>query len=109
MKLEIHISSPVTSTFTILLHLNNYLAVSGIFPDKQKVKAIFRTEEINKIQNYRSVLILNVISKLLESLIYNRLESFLIKQNILSDSKFGFRERLLIETVTPPFTNHIYK
>ena len=44
-----------------------------------------------KAENYRPISLLNVISKLLEKIIYTRVYSFLTKHDLLSRDQFGFR------------------
>ena len=45
-----------------------------------------------ELNNYRPISVLNIFSKILERLMYNRLIIFLDKYNILYQNQFGFRQ-----------------
>jgi len=69
---------------------------SGIFPDKlklAKVIPVFKAEDKLLVSNYRPISILSVFSKILEKLMYTRLESFIEKHELLCNNQFGFREK----------------
>ena len=53
---------------------------------------VFKKGDSNNINNYRPVSLLSNISKLLEKVMYNRLYSFLEKQNFFYNYQFGFRK-----------------
>ena len=83
----------------------------GIFPNKMKtakVIPLFKSGDNDTFSNYRPVSLLSQFSKILEKVFYNRLESFINKQNILAEEQFGFRKSrstsmaisLLIENLT---------
>ena len=46
----------------------------------------------NYFSNYRPISILPQFSKILEKLLFNRLNDFVEKCNIISDSQYGFRQ-----------------
>ena len=56
------------------------------------VTPIFKADENNKFKNYRPISVLSCFSKLLEKLMYNRLISFIDKNQILSKHQYGFRK-----------------
>ena len=56
-----------------------------------RVIPIFKGGEKNVFTNYRPVSLLPQFSKILEKLFDKRLESFINKNNLLSDSQYGFR------------------
>jgi len=71
----------------------------GIFPDAlkiAKVVPIFKSDDKSVLSNYRSVSVLSVISKMFERLMYKRLNTYFINNNLLSDSQFGFEENILL-------------
>jgi hypothetical protein len=51
--------------------------------------------------------VLSVFLKILEKLMYNRLLSFLKRQNILSEAQHGFREKESIETASQLFMENV--
>ena len=73
-----------------------------------KVIPLFKSGDNDTFSNYRPVSLLSQFSKILEKIFYNRLESFINKQNILAEEQFGFRKSrstsmaisLLIENLT---------
>ena len=79
---------PITHIFDLSLK-------KGIFPDKLKiarVTPIFKSGEKRFINNYRPISVLPCFSKILERIMYNRLYSFLVSNNILYEKQFGFQK-----------------
>ena len=67
---------------------------TGIFPDKMKLAKViplFKKGCALSASNYRPISILSVFSKITEKVMYERLNTFLEKFNILCPSQFGFR------------------
>ena len=67
----------------------------GIFPDKlkiAKVTPIFKTGDSTLLGNYRPLSVLPVFSKILERIMYNRVYTFLTKNNLLFSRQFGFQK-----------------
>lgn len=89
VKHVISIIAPcIAYIFNICLH-------TGVFPQKMqvaKVSVLYKKGDKNDFNNYRPVSILPVFSKALEKVIHCRLTSFLDKNNIITDSQFGFRK-----------------
>ena len=78
-----------------LAELFNMSLALGIFPDGLKigkVTPIHKKGKKHDINNYRPITVVSIFSKTYEKLIYSRLNSFISKNNILSESQFGFRE-----------------
>ncbi len=78
-----------------LTHIFNLTFVNGIIPENLKlaiVTPIFKADENNKFKNYRTISVLSCFPKLLEKLMYNRLISFIDKNQILSKHQYGFRK-----------------
>ena len=66
----------------------------GVFPDRlktAKVVPIFKSEDRAFVNNYRPVSVLSVFSKIYERLMYNRLNSYLVKNSLLTENQFGFK------------------
>ena len=68
----------------------------GKFPDclkNAKVVPLFKSGSKTDVDNYRSISLLPVLSKVLEKIMYNRLIKFLDKNDILYEKQFGFRSK----------------
>ena len=77
-----------------LTHVMNLSLMTGIVPLELKVARvipIFKSGETNVFTNYRPVSVLPLFSKILERLMYNRLLTFINKNDILYKHQFGFR------------------
>ena len=80
---------------TEIVHFLNLCLQHGTFPCSLKravIKPIFKAGDKQHFSNYRPISLLPVISKLLEKLIYFRLNDHLIKNDILNKRQFGFRK-----------------
>ena len=89
------------STFTSIqdeiTHLMNICLQQGTFPcilKKAVIKPMYKAGDKQLFNNYRPISLLPVVSKLLERLIYKRLDNHLVINNILSEFQFGFRESM---------------
>ena len=72
----------------------NKSLAEGHYPDEMKISKIipiFKNKEKRELTNYRPIALLPVISKLLEKIVHKRLYKFLIKNNTLYISQYGFR------------------
>jgi hypothetical protein len=89
-----------------VVHIYNVSFQTGIFPDimkKAKIRPLFKKGDKQDIQNYRTISILSAFSKILEKLMYNRLLSFLMKHNTLTNVQHGFMENKSTETASHSF------
>ena len=84
---------------------------TGVFPSRMKIAKVipmFKSGTKTDVTNYRPISLLPQFSKILEKLFLTRINSFLIANNILSSSQYGFRTKLstslavmeLIEEIT---------
>ncbi len=83
-----HISKPLT-------HIFNLSFSSGVFPSALKIAKIipvFKKGDPHTFSNYRPISLLPCFSKILERLIFNRLDNFLTHFNILHNNQYGFRK-----------------
>ena len=65
----------------------------GIFPDILKVGKITRIHKKDNpelLENYRPVSTLPIFGKIFEKVIYERLYSFMVSQNLMTSCQFGF-------------------
>jgi hypothetical protein len=59
------------------------------------------------MNNYRTISLLTDMSKILEIIMFKRLEQHLESNNILTAHQFGFRKGVHIENVVFSLTNNI--
>ena len=89
LKLVInHVAHPLSNII-------NHSLVHGIFPDNlktAKVCPLFKSGDKKVISNYRPISVLTSFSKIFETIVSNRLTSYLAKHNIINTSQFGFRK-----------------
>ena len=89
-----HIMKQSVSTLAQpLSRIFNSFFLSGTFPNKMKLAEIIPVYK--KSDNYRPILLLPFLSKLLGRLVYNRLASFLNKHSTIAKQQFGFRKNHL--------------
>ena len=78
-----------------LAHIINLSITHGIVPDQMKIALViplFKASDRSLFTNYRPISILPSFSKFLEKVVYNRLNNYLSKLEILCDNQFGFRK-----------------
>ena len=86
-SLNTAISYPLYIIFNQSIH-------QGVFPEQMKlaeVVPLYKGKEHDIVINYRPISLLMTISKVLEKLIYQRLQSFLELHGTLFDSQYRFR------------------
>ena len=79
-----------------LEHIFNLSLSTGCCPDLlklAKVIPIFKKDDPTQVTNYRPISLLPCISKILEKIVYKRLDSFLSLNKILNSAQFGFRKK----------------
>jgi hypothetical protein len=88
----------------ILTHLITVIFETGIFPTCLKTAVtipIFKSGAATKVDNYRPVSVLSSISKIIEGIMYQRLNDYFSKHTkLLFCRQFGFREGSSTETAT---------
>ena len=94
-----------------LLHIFNSSLFEGEFPNQLKVAKvvpIFKNGDAMLVSNYRPISLLNVLSKILERLVYKRVLDFLNKNDILYKYQFGFRTGFSTSLALMEVTDMIY-
>ena len=97
------ISFPLCSIF-------NQSIAEGKFPSAMKnaeVIPLYKGKEFDKVINYRPVLLLITISKVLEEAVYSQVYHFLEHQKVLYDSQYGFRTKRSCEQEILELTSRI--
>lgn len=77
-----------------LAELFNLSVRQGRFPDILKtgiITPVFKKGDPLDIVNYRPIALLSVFSKIFEKLAYSRMNDFLERYNLVTDSQHGFR------------------
>ena len=80
-----------------LNYVFNHSISQGIFLSTMKIVEIIpllKGKDPSIINNYRLISLLITMSKILGKIVYNRLYSFLEKNNILFESQYGFRKKI---------------
>ena len=78
-----------------LVHITNMSILHGVFPDELKIAKVlplYKGGESKLLVNYRPVSVLPVFSKVLERLMYNRINEFIEENDVLYNLQFGFRK-----------------
>ena len=81
----------VIEPFTYICNLS---LSSGVFPDNMKTAKVIplsKNGDKHVFSNYRPVSLLPQFSKILEKLFVIRLDKFIDRYNVLSNSQYGFR------------------
>jgi hypothetical protein len=82
----------------------------GIVPNQLKIAKVipvFKSGDWRLVENYRSISLLNVFSKVFEKILHNRLSSFLNINNLISPCRFGFRKNHSTVHPLALFTNSV--
>ena len=77
-----------------LNHICNLSFASGTVPKNMKISKVvplFKSGDKSQFTNYRPVALLKQFSKVLEKLFCKRLNKFIEKNNLISESQYGFR------------------
>ena len=83
----------------------------GIFPEllkTAKVIPIYKKDDTNFAKNYRPISLLSVFDKIIEKLVYKRVQSFLSKHNVLYKYQYGFRTNFSTTHALLYVLNYIY-
>ena len=84
----------------------------GIFPDKMKIaklSSIFKGGNNLQTENYRSISVLAVFSKILEKIMYNRVYNYFVENKILFQKQSVFQINTLTEHAVLELVRNITK
>lgn len=93
-----------------LCHLINLCISTGVFPDSLKtviVKPLFKKSDKEDLANYRPIALIPIFSKVIEKIMYDSINNFLCKFNILCAEQKGFRKNKGINTAVYDLINVI--
>ena len=79
-----------------LAYICNLSFITGLFPNQMKIAKvipIYKAGDKHLFTNYRPVSLLSQFSKILEKLFSERMDSFIEKHKLLTDSQYGFRKK----------------
>ena len=104
LKMSINVISPIiTSIF-------NKCITEGVFPNSLKiaeVTPIYKSGTKSDINNYRPISLLSPFSKLFEKHLYKCLSDFFVKNNVLYNKQFGFRNQCSTELAVIDIVNEL--
>lgn len=94
-----------------LVYIGNRCMEDGVWPSAFKqtvVIPIYKKGDKNMVTNYRPISLITHLSKVFEKLIKRRLTTYINKFNLLSDSQYGFREKMSTEDALLTLTSKLY-
>ncbi|XP_065677391.1 uncharacterized protein LOC136092773 [Hydra vulgaris] len=95
---------------TPLYHIFNLSLQTGTVPEKLKIARvlpIFKSGDDTDSSNYRPISVLPCFSKLLERIMYNRLNSYLTVNNMLYNKQFGFKKNHSTDHALTELVTHV--
>ena len=90
----------------------NQILDTGVFPANlqiAKIIPIFKKDDRTVFNNYRPISLLPINSKVVENVISDQLNEFLVKHKLLFDHQYGFRSGHSTEHVALEPTDRIIK
>ena len=103
-----YIIDPIAVVLTYIMNLS---LEQGTFPSVFKITKVYpihKSESTLDPKNYRPISIISVFSKILEKIMYIRINAFLNSNNILNNQQFGFRKGYSTEAALLQIFNDIY-
>ena len=94
------IKAIIHTILTPITYILNLSITTGIVPSKLKVAKvvpIHKKNDIHNIINYRPISILPFFSKILEKVVYTRINDYLCKNNIINPCQYGFQKNISTE------------
>ena len=89
-----------------LARIINLSMITGGVPDDLK-SALFKKNDNTENDNYRPVSILNIVSKVLERVIYDQYEGYLLQNKLLFEYQSGFKRGFSNDTCLTHLSDHI--
>ena len=104
------IAAPVIGNY--ITKICNKSIQSGIFPETwkhAKIQPIHKKGPKDKVENYRPISILSIVSKILERHVHDALSKYVEENELLTQSQSGFRKLHSCHTALTHMTNKWYK
>ena len=101
------ISNHISPTLALII---NQSLLTGIFPDKLKIAQVmplYKKDNPHIFDNYRPISLLPVVSKIFEKIVYIQLYDYMVKNQLLYKSQYGFRQEHSTELATLEFTDRV--
>ena len=95
-----------------LFHIFKISIKTGCFPEELKIAKItplFKSGETDLLNDYRSISVLPVFSKILGRIIYNRIDKHISDNLLLYEKQFGFQKGCSTEDAILQLTKEIYE
>lgn len=108
-KLLKSVADSISQPLALLINMS---VSKGIFPSLLKVASVVPVHKKNDhtcLSNYRPISVLNVTSKIIERVVYNRMVSFLVKHALLTERQHGFWAGRSTESAAYSFLGHVYE
>ena len=90
-----------------IAHIINLSVITGVVPDDLKSARVVPLFNKTETGNCRPVSILNIVSKVLERVIYDQFESYLLQNKLLFEYQSGFRRGFSTDTCLDHLLDHI--
>lgn len=104
-KISTHIVQPFT-------HIVNKSISEGIFPNifkKAEIIPIYKSGDPKNATNYRPISLISNLSKIFETLLKIRINSFLSTHNIINSHQFGFQKNKKTEDALKCVVDQLYE
>lgn len=95
-----------------ITHLINSCFDAGVFPSVFKmavIKPMYKAGDKLNVENYRPISLLSNLAKIMETIIKNRMSSFMLKYKIISEQQYGFKEARSTQDAIADIIAKIYK
>ena len=95
-----------------LLHLINSSLRESVFPTSEKcakITPVYKSGERTKMDNYRPISVLPVLSKVLEKVVHKQIYEYLETNKLLSPNQFGFRRSRSTQHAVTYFSDYVRK
>lgn len=94
----------------VIAHLVNISIKTSKYLDMLKtsiIRPIYKSGEHDNTKNYRPIAILSSINKIFENLIVHQLTNFFTKNNVITETQYGFQKGKSTQQLLNKFTNEI--
>ena len=93
-----------------IAHIINLSLITGVEPNDLKsacVVPLFKKNDNTETGNHRPVSILSIVSRVLERVIYDQFEGYLLQNKLVFEYRSGFRRGFSINTCLTHLSDHI--